>query len=166
MSGMSAILLVFASSAICSAALVAPRATVPLRATRLSVASMPRQLIRASANEEEGYGPIGSLLRQGPTPFVQRLISEEKYQQSVLYFRRENPGCSQMEAQGNMDAYLANPNDWAIIKMKAKKGGYEPDFANMNLDPKTLALTAVWSSILAVISYRMIAVNIIPLLTQ
>lgn len=122
----------------------------------LSRRSSARQRILAS--DDEGYGPVGSLLRQGPLPFFQRIANPAKYEQSVAFYMEENR-CGRTEAQGNMDAFLANPNDWAMIKMRAKKGGFEPDFANANLDPKTLVLTGVWSAGLALIVFRIIAVN-------
>ena len=35
---------------------------------------------------EAGYGPIGSLIRAGPIPFIQRFINAEAYEQGVLKF--------------------------------------------------------------------------------
>lgn len=47
--------------------------------------------------------PIGSLIRQGPVPFIVRLVDPDKYERSVqAYMAKE--GCSRREAQGNMDA--------------------------------------------------------------
>ena len=49
-----------------------------------------------------GYPPIGSLFRQGPKSFFQRLVSAEEYEQSILKYMASE-GCSRDEAQGNMD---------------------------------------------------------------
>lgn len=60
--------------------------------------------------EEEaasGYPPVGSLIRQGPVPFVQRLLNPDKYEQGVLKMMA-NESMDRNEAQGNMDAYLQN----------------------------------------------------------
>jgi hypothetical protein len=52
-----------------------------------------------------GYPPIGTLLRQGPQPYFQRVFNTEDYEQAVLKFMAVEQ-CSRNEAQGNMDAYL------------------------------------------------------------
>lgn len=61
--------------------------------------------------EEKGaaYGPIGSLIRAGPMPFIQHLLFADNYEQAVLKYMAQD-GCSRKEAQGNMDAYIENPN--------------------------------------------------------
>ena len=50
------------------------------------------------------------------------------------------------EGQGNMDAYLGNPNDWVNQKLEEKKGAPKFDFERVNMDPKSLALTGIWAS--------------------
>ncbi len=55
------------------------------------------------------YGPLGSLIRQGPKPFINHLLFPEQYDQAVLKYMA-GEGCDRKEAQGNMDAYLENPN--------------------------------------------------------
>jgi hypothetical protein len=57
------------------------------------------------------YGPIGSLYRAGPKPFLQHLLNPETYDQAVLKYMAQD-GCDRREAQGNMDAFLENPQDW------------------------------------------------------
>jgi hypothetical protein len=57
------------------------------------------------------YGPIGSLYRAGPKPFLQHLLNPETYDQAVLKYMAQ-AGCDRTEAQGNMDAFLENPQDW------------------------------------------------------
>eukprot|EP00978_Attheya_sp_CCMP212_P009341 scaffold22073_cov47-Attheya_sp.AAC.2 len=94
--------------------------------------------------DEEGYPVFGTLLRQGPKPFFQRLSSGDDYEQAVYkYMAKEE--CSRNEAQGNMDAYFENPNDWQYQKLQEKDGAEKFDYANANMDPKQLVLTAIWS---------------------
>ena len=54
-------------------------------------------------------------------------------------------------AQGNLDASLANPNDWAIQKFEEQKGAEKYDYVTANTSPKQLILTALW--VVAVSSY-------------
>ena len=64
----------------------------------------------ASSPEEEasaGYPAWGSLLRQGPSPFFQRVFNADDYDQGVLKMM-ERFGMSRDEAQGNMDAHIRN----------------------------------------------------------
>ena len=98
---------------------------------------------------ETGYGPIGSLLRQGPLPLIQRLRDADGYEQGVLKMMATD-GMTRNQAQGNMDAYLSNPNDWAIQKLEEKKTGVMYDYETANMDPKQLVLTGVWA--IAVVS--------------
>lgn len=66
--------------------------------------------------EESGaaYGPLGSLIRAGPKPFIQRILFPDQYEQAVLKYMAQD-GCSRKEAQGNMDAYIENPNGKFIL---------------------------------------------------
>ena len=100
-----------------------------------------------NSEEEEsaGYTKIGSLIRQGPLPFIQRLKEPEQYHQAVLKMMAERD-MSYKEGQGNMDAYLANPNDWMNQKMEEEKGAPKFDFERVNMDPKSLTLTGIWAS--------------------
>jgi len=60
-------------------------------------------------SEEEGYGPAGSLIRQGPVPYLIRLIKPDTYEAAVnKYMAKEK--CSKLEAMANMDAYFMDPN--------------------------------------------------------
>jgi len=72
------------------------------------------------------YGPIGSLYRAGPKPFLQRIFNAETYDQAVLKYMAQD-GCDRKEAQGNMDAFLENPQDWAYQKVQEKNGAYKKD---------------------------------------
>eukprot|EP00618_Florenciella_parvula_P035001 CAMPEP_0119506598 /NCGR_PEP_ID=MMETSP1344-20130328/26768_1 /TAXON_ID=236787 /ORGANISM="Florenciella parvula, Strain CCMP2471" /LENGTH=167 /DNA_ID=CAMNT_0007543155 /DNA_START=29 /DNA_END=532 /DNA_ORIENTATION=+ len=87
----------------------------------------------------ESYGPIGSLYRQGPVPLFIRLFQPEKYEMSVTqYMAKEDVDRNQ--AQGNMDAYFADPNGWALEKMSGK----DRDYYKIGTDPQQMILTTVW----------------------
>jgi len=63
---------------------------------------------------------------------------------------------SRMEAQGNFDAYLENPNDWAYQYMQERNnpGGFKRDYVNGGMDPKALVLKGVWSSVVLGLAAR------------
>uniref|UniRef100_A0A7S1Z1N7 Uncharacterized protein n=1 Tax=Trieres chinensis TaxID=1514140 RepID=A0A7S1Z1N7_TRICV len=111
-----------------------------------------------SSKEEEdgaGYPPFGSLLRQGPKPFFQRVLKPDLYDQAVLKYMA-NEGVDRNVAQGNMDAYLANPNDWAYQYFEERRGGANYDYVNGNTDVKSLVLTGFWSSLVLSVVARAI----------
>ena len=60
--------------------------------------------------------------------------------------------CDRLEAMGNMDAYLDNPNDWAVNRFAADNGGYKPDY--VTLKKEAVALTLTWSAIVLTIASR------------
>ena len=63
------------------------------------------QLRAESQNQDDGYAPVDSLLRQGPVPFFIRLVQPDKYNSAVdKYMKLEK--CSRTEAMANMDAYF------------------------------------------------------------
>merc|ERR1712127_626475 len=95
---------------------------------------------------EAGYGLVGSLIRAGPLPFIQRIIKPDEYEQGVLKYMASEK-CDRMEAQGNFDAYLENPNDWAYQKLQEKQGKPKKDYATANTDPKQLVLTTAWAAV-------------------
>ncbi|KAJ1448701.1 hypothetical protein M885DRAFT_538277 [Pelagophyceae sp. CCMP2097] len=107
-------------------------------------------------DDTEGYNAFGSLLRQGPLPFLIRLPNEDAYEQSVRKYMATEQ-CSRMEAQGNTDAYLANPNDWALQKMNEKEGAPKFDYASANTSKKDLGLTAVWVVIISTYLFSIFA---------
>jgi len=53
-------------------------------------------------------------------------------------------GCDRKEAQGNMDAFLENPQDWAFQKVQEQNGAYVKDYANANMQPKQVILSTIW----------------------
>eukprot|EP00586_Coscinodiscus_wailesii_P002499 CAMPEP_0172484718 /NCGR_PEP_ID=MMETSP1066-20121228/12292_1 /TAXON_ID=671091 /ORGANISM="Coscinodiscus wailesii, Strain CCMP2513" /LENGTH=171 /DNA_ID=CAMNT_0013249413 /DNA_START=124 /DNA_END=635 /DNA_ORIENTATION=+ len=98
---------------------------------------------KPSEESSAGYGPLGTLLREGPPAFIKRVSNEEEYDQAVLKFMAGD-GCTRREAQGNMDAYMANPNDWAFQRNEEKKGVSKRDWG-AEPEGKDLALTLIWA---------------------
>jgi len=106
-----------------------------------------------------GYSPFGSLLRQGPIPFLQRIRDPDGYDQGVLKMLANEDFASRDEAQGNMDAYLQNPNDYAEQKLEEKRTGVKYDYANANMNAGDLALTAAWTGVLLSVVARVVYVS-------
>jgi len=103
-----------------------------------------------------GYDKIGSLYRAGPVPFIQRIVNADSYEQAVLKYMAQE-GCDRVEAQGNMDAYLENPQDWAYQKMCEKnKGAPKKDYANANMKPKQIILSTMWACLVVVFAYDVV----------
>ena len=77
-------------------------------------------------SQRDGYGLLGTLIRQGPVPLVTRITQPEKYELSVqVYMAKE--GCSKEEAQGNMDAFFANQNEWTRAEIKFRSSALFSD---------------------------------------
>ncbi|KAL9188961.1 hypothetical protein ACHAXT_011451 [Thalassiosira profunda] len=102
-----------------------------------------------------GYNIVGSLYRAGPVPFFQRIVNADTYEQAVLKYMAQE-GCDRKEAQGNMDAFLENPQDWAYQKMEEKKGKPVKDYANANMDPQQIILSTVWAAVVVVFAYDLV----------
>ncbi|KAL3805478.1 hypothetical protein ACHAW5_007150 [Stephanodiscus triporus] len=103
-----------------------------------------------------GYGIVGSLYRAGPVPFVQRIINADSYEQAVLKYMAQE-GCNRVEAQGNMDAYLENPQDWSYQKMQEKNNGApRKDYANANMQPGQIVLSTLWACVVVVFTYDLV----------
>lgn len=89
------------------------KSSIPFSPTALSMAprfdKTEQRWYATKPEEEDGssYGPVGSLIRAGPKPFLQRIITPDMYDQAVLKYMASE-GCDRKEAQGNMDAYLEN----------------------------------------------------------
>lgn len=105
-----------------------------------------KQRWNAEPSDLEGsYGVFETVVRNGPLPFIQRLISGDSYEQGVLkMMATEN--MSRAEAQGNMDASLENAADWAYQKAEERKGGRKKDYAK-SPSTKQFALAGTWSAI-------------------
>mmetsp|Transcript_68907 Transcript_68907/g.138540 ORF Transcript_68907/g.138540 Transcript_68907/m.138540 type:complete len:161 (+) Transcript_68907:26-508(+) len=137
---------------------------------RVSAALRTRTIVKEGLGPLEGlvngepgvgnYPPFGSLVRQGPVPFFTRLSDPAKYEKSVLNFMNEEKGCSRLDAQGNIDAFNANPNDWMVDRIRAKKTGIKSPYGTQNTDPKSIALTGVWVVLLSTLIARFISVQI------
>ncbi|KAG7369816.1 hypothetical protein IV203_027562 [Nitzschia inconspicua] len=117
------------------------------KAKQLSAKDLPKfntktQRWEKAPNAEQGYPLYETALRNGPVPFFTRLTQSDDYEQAVLKFQASEK-CSINEAQGNMDAYFENPNDWAFQRLQEERGGYKRDYG-APLDPKQVALTLVW----------------------
>lgn len=119
-----------------------------------------KQKLKASNENSEGYGPIGSLLRQGPVPFFIRIVKPDTYEAAVKkYMLLEK--VDKITAQGNMDAYFQDPNGWASNKLRERKTGIKIDYANANIDKNSLVLTAIWSTGILALGYRIFAVQVL-----
>ena len=88
-----------------------------------------------------GYGTLGALLRHGPKPALDRIVQPDTYEQAVLKFMAQEK-CTRAEAEGNMDAFRRNPNDWTEARYQMQKTGYRPDY--VTLQPDKLVLTLAW----------------------
>lgn len=89
-------------------------------------------------------------------PFIQRIVNADTYEQAVLKYMAQE-GCDRVEAQGNMDAFLENPQDWAYQKMSEKnKGAAIKDYANANMDPKQIILSTMWACVVFVFAYDVV----------
>lgn len=104
--------------------------------------------VATSPDEEPsaGYGVVGALLRHGPKPALDRLTQPDVYEQAVLKFMAQEK-CSRQDAEGNMDAFRRNPNDWMEARYLMQKTGYRPDY--VTLKPTKLILTLAWVGVLA-----------------
>jgi hypothetical protein len=91
-----------------------------------------------------GYDTVGTLLRHGPKPFFHRIFQADEYEQAVLKFMA-GENCDRNTAQGNMDAYLRNPQDWMFNRMEEQKRGTKFDY--VTLEPSKIVLTSIWSVI-------------------
>jgi hypothetical protein len=130
----------------------APAGVAAFRRSRLS--------LRAQQSDE-GYGPFGSLTRQGPVPFFIRLARPETYEAAVVKYMKGEQ-CSRIEAMANMDAYFQDPNGWAGQKLRERKGqAAKLDYANANQNPSSLALTAVWAAGITSLLLRIIQVQVL-----
>jgi hypothetical protein len=108
------------------------------------VSRAPRRSSFAVDVGDDSYGLIGSLTRRGPVPFFIRVFKKDTYEAAVnKYMLLEK--VSRTEAQAEMDTYFENPNGWAAEKLREKNGGPKIDRVNVNQEPVSLALTAVWA---------------------
>lgn len=128
----------------------------PLCAVKFDKSS-DRWITDDPANEgpEGGYNIIGSLYRAGPVPAFQRIVNGDSYEQGVLKYMAQQD-CSRMEAQGNFDAYLENPQDWAYQKLQEENGAPVKDYANANMSTKQVFLSSIWACVVLCFAYDLI----------
>lgn len=110
----------------------------------------------SSVQEDEGYGLLGTLSRAGPIPLTYRLFLSSQYEAAVTKFMLREK-CTRIEAMANMDYYFRNPNDWIEMRKKYEKTGVKVDLVNMNQDPKSLALVAIWGTVSTFYIWRIYA---------
>lgn len=100
------------------------------------------------ASEEESasanYPLIRSLLRHGPKAFFVRATQPDMYDQAVLKFMASDK-VGRWEAQGNMDRFNENAQDWIFERMESKRKGYTLDY--VTLDKKQVVLSSVWAGV-------------------
>lgn len=96
---------------------------------------------------EGGYDIWGTVIRHGPVPLFNRIAKADEYEQGVLKFMAGDK-VDRMTAQAEMDAYLANPNDWAYNRLN----GYNVDYLSIN--QKQLTLNLVWSALILTLLAR------------
>jgi hypothetical protein len=94
---------------------------------------------------EAGYGVGRTFLKHGPLPAFRRIFQPADYEQAVLKFM-DTEGCDRNVAQGNMDCYMRNLNDWFYMRAQEEKLGVKFDY--VTIDPKGLILVSVWTLLL------------------
>ena len=94
----------------------------------------------SSETEPEPYGPFGSFLRGGPSPFLIRTFQPSEYEQAVYKYMAQT-SCSRAEAQGNMDAYFNNAADWMYQKSEEARGSPKVDYTQLKLKDAVLVMT-------------------------
>jgi len=102
------------------------------------------QLWSPAPDAEEPYGIGRTLLGNGPVPAFTRLTSPDDYMQAVYKFQATQK-CTIRYAQGNMDAYFENPNDWAYQRSVEERGGYKKKYGEP-IPVKDVVLTVVWGT--------------------
>mmetsp|Transcript_3528 Transcript_3528/g.5364 ORF Transcript_3528/g.5364 Transcript_3528/m.5364 type:complete len:204 (-) Transcript_3528:490-1101(-) len=90
--------------------------------------------------EDAPYGPWGSFLRGGPSPFLVRVLQPSDYEQAVFKYMAQT-SCSRAEAQGNMDAFFNNAADWAYQKSEEARGRPKVDYTQLKLKDAILVIT-------------------------
>lgn len=113
-----------------------------------------------SSDETNGYGPVGSLLRQGPVPFFIRIVNPKTYDAAVSKYQALEK-CDRITAMANMDAYFQDPNGWAANKLRSRKTGVDIDYVNVNMDKGSLILTGIWATGIIGLFLRIFQVQIL-----
>lgn len=114
----------------------------PTKTPGLPTFDKKTQLWSPAPGAEEPYGIGRTLLGNGPVPAFTRLTQPDDYMQAVYKFQAKEK-CTIRYAQGNMDAYFENPNDWAYQRVVEENGGYKKKYGEP-IPLKQVVLTAIW----------------------
>lgn len=102
--------------------------------------------ISNDSDADGAYGPLDSLLRFGPKPFLKRLTDADNVEQAVLKYQAQEQ-CSRLEAECNMDAFNENVQDWIQQKTEEQRGISGPrDYTY--LDTQRIVLSSVWGALI------------------
>jgi len=100
------------------------------------------------SSEEESaannYPVINSLLRHGPKAFISRITQPDMYDQAVMKFMAKD-NVERWVAQGNMDRFNENAQDWAFERMEMERMGKTYDY--VTLKPKQVILSSIWAGV-------------------
>jgi len=100
-----------------------------------------KRYIKVTMNfNDNGYGLMGSLTRQGPIPVITRVFNSEKYEEAVSNYLKSVPESTRSEAQANADAYFNDLNGYMLNKINNRK----IDYLNIGQSKSALALTGIW----------------------
>lgn len=100
----------------------------------------------AGVSPSQFYSPVFTLIRAGPVPFLTRLTSPQKYEQSIWKYQYEAKEPSLLTAQGNMDAFFAAPDVWAEQKLLEQQGRREVFDYGKEAPAGRVALSIAWGS--------------------
>ena len=106
----------------------------------------PGNFLPATTSSQNFYPEYVSLLRNGPLPFVTRIVSPAKYEQAVYKYQYESKESDLEEAQANMDAFFSSPDVWAEQKLREQKGEAEVYKYAKPLDPERVVLSLIWGT--------------------
>ena len=93
------------------------------------------------------YSPANTLLRNGPIPFITRLVKPKEYEEKIKKFMMEVKEKDEVVAQGNMDAYFAAPDVWAEQKLLESQGRREVFDYGKGPEPERILLSTAWAGV-------------------
>lgn len=140
----------FSSSSV--AATIVSKST-PTTASSLSMVKFDGDKWVPTEPEEsiDAYPAINTLLLHGPKPFFSRVFTPGDYEQAIYKFMAGDK-VDRATAQGNMDMYLKNPQDWQFNRFEEQRLGVKYDY--VTLKPEVVILVTVWSSLVAALAGR------------
>lgn len=107
----------------------------------------PERFVATNVSSKDFYPPYISLFRNGPVPFLTRLVFPDKYQQAVFKYQFEAGEQDLEEAQANMDAFFSSPDIWAEQKLREQRGEREVFRYAKPLNKERVFLSVIWGSI-------------------